>query len=403
MTNRWLTLGATLAKAVEIGARVAWDNVAKPEAVEANEVPWAPQAITPQWLTRVVCRDHPGVRVESVTLGTGSSGSTTRSQLLLRYDAAGERLAESERGRRGGLPASLFAKMTPSWTSRLAYGTSGSGAAEACFFTRLRPELEIEAPWGYHAAFDPRTFRTVLLMEDLVATRGATFCTPRTKISRANAEDIVTTLAAIHGRFFRDPRLETEFRALKTIRAWYELPIDLFQLEKYHDMAMAKAAAVIPPAVVARCAETWPAFRRAVESHASLPQTFLHSDVHLGNWYVTAEGRMGLCDWGCVMKGNGARDFAYAVSATLDVEDRRAWERDLLTLYLDRLHAAGGESVPFAEGFRRYRQQLFCALLMWTPTLCHSPLLPDMQPEAVATEMIRRISTAIGDHDALDA
>ncbi|MGH7806211.1 MAG: hypothetical protein ACREQJ_17825, partial [Candidatus Binatia bacterium] len=123
----------------------------------------------------------------------------------------------------------------------------------------------------------------------------------------------------------------------------------------------------------------------------------------LGTWYVTSAGRMGLCDWGCVMKGNGARDFAYAVSATLEVQDRRAWERDLLALYLDRLRAAGGESVTFEVGFRRYRQQLFAALLMWTPTLCHSPLLPDMQPEAVATEMIHRISTAIGDLDALDA
>ncbi|MGH7803895.1 MAG: hypothetical protein ACREQJ_06065, partial [Candidatus Binatia bacterium] len=139
--SRWLTLGATLAKAVEIGARVAWDRLANPQATDARDVPWAPQAITPGWLTAIVCRDRPGVRVESVTLGTASSGSTTRSQLLLRYDDAGERLVEAERGRRGGLPASLFVKMTPRWTSRLAYGTSGSGAAEACFFNRLRPEL----------------------------------------------------------------------------------------------------------------------------------------------------------------------------------------------------------------------------------------------------------------------
>jgi hypothetical protein len=50
----------------------------------------------------------------------------------------------------------------------------------------------------------------------------------------------------------------------------------------------------------------------------------------------------------------------------------------------------------------RYRQQLFQGLLMWTPTLCHSPLLPDMQPERVALEMIRRTATAIDDHDSLD-
>jgi hypothetical protein len=67
------------------------------------------------------------------------------------------------------------------------------------------------------------------------------------------------------------------------------------------------------------------------------------------------------------------------------------------------VHAAGGDKLSFDEAWLRYRQQIFQGLLMWTLTLCHSPLLPDMQPEPVAMEMIKRTATAIDDLDSLDA
>ena len=304
---------------------------------------------------------------------------------------------------RGGMPKTLFAKMTPSLTTRLAYGISGSMAAEALFFNELRPRLEIEAPWGYHAAYDLRTFRSIQLMEDLVATRGADFCTPTTEISRENAEDMVCMLAALHGRFFQAPALDREWAVLKTFPDWYRGTTEIFALESFHDRAMEEAESVIPSSVSARRAEIWPAFQDVLELHGRLPRTFLHSDVHLGNWYRTESGRMGLCDWGCAVKGNGLRDFAYAVSAGLTVEDRRAWERDLLNLYLEELSVAGGEKLTFDAAWTRYRQHVICALLMWTPTLCHSRLLPDMQPPEVSLEMIHRITNAIGDLEALDS
>ena len=38
---------------------------------------------------------------------------------------------------------------------------------------------------------------------------------------------------------------------------------------------------------------------------------------------------------------------------------------------------------------------------MWTVTLCHSPLMPDMQPRDTSVEMVKRFTTAISDLDAL--
>ena len=48
-------------------------------------------------------------------------------------------------------------------------------------------------------------------------------------------------------------------------------------------------------------------------------------------------------------------------------------------------------------------QQIVHALAMWTITLCHSRLLPNMQPEDTTLTMIERITTAMADLDALDS
>ena len=62
-----------------------------------------------------------------------------------------------------------------------------------------------------------------------------------------------------------------------------------------------------------------------------------------------------------------------------------------------------GNKPDFDRSFLNYRQQMVHALLMWTITLCHSPLLPAMQSEATTLAMIERISTAMADLDALSA
>jgi hypothetical protein len=50
-----------------------------------------------------------------------------------------------------------------------------------------------------------------------------------------------------------------------------------------------------------------------------------------------------------------------------------------------------------------YRQQVFLALMMWTPTLVHSRTTPDMQPEEMSLEMIERMTVAMSDLRSLDS
>jgi len=212
-----MVLGRVAGKAAETSARLLWERAAKPRATSVADVPAGPDAITREWLESILCRDYPGVRIVSFRETGRSSGSSIRRRFAIEYDERGRNILVQQNGRRGGLPASVFAKMTSTFSTRMAHGVSQTMAAEACFFREIRRHLELEAPWGYHGAADLRTFRSIQLMEDLTATRGATFCTPASEISRQKAEDAMGVLAAIHAPFHCDSRLDTAYTALKTL------------------------------------------------------------------------------------------------------------------------------------------------------------------------------------------
>ena len=141
----------------------------------------------------------------------------------------------------------------------------------------------------------------------------------------------------------------------------------------------------------------------AAAIHKTGPQSLLHSDVHIGNWYQTGAGAMGLCDWQCLTKGHWSRDISYLLSAALTPEDRRAWERDLLLRYLTQLSAVIGRDISFDQAWNDYRRQMLHAFWMWTITLCHSPFLPAMQTKETTLEMISRIATAMSELESLSA
>ena len=87
-------------------------------------------------------------------------------------------------------------------------GFNGHARVEGRFYSEVRPLLNIEAPVCYHSTYDRQTFAAIHLLEDLVATKSATFCGHKTNVTRAMAEDMVDLLAALHGRFYDAPGAE---------------------------------------------------------------------------------------------------------------------------------------------------------------------------------------------------
>jgi aminoglycoside phosphotransferase (APT) family kinase protein len=384
----------TALAALKIGGRVAYERLARPKARRFDDVPCSPYAITAEWLTAVLCSKSPGAIVTQVDVKPASAGTHERHQLKVSYN---------EEGRRAGLPVAIFTKSLPSIVTRMIGGFNGTARVEGSFFTQIRPQLEIEAPLCYHSAYDRQTFAAIHLLEDLVATKSATFCNHKTHVTRAMADDMIDLLASLHGRFYADPTLAERYRWLASYPRWFTIGAAKMGTEYYTRKAFDAAAHVIPAQVLARRDDVWPATMRALALHDSEPQGLIHSDVHIGNWYRTGAGQMGLCDWQCLSRGHWSRDFAYAVTASLTPDDRRSWERELLARYIERFTETTGVQPNFDLSFLHYRQQIVHALAMWTITLCHSPMLPNMQPEETSLTMIERITTAMGDLDSIDS
>ncbi len=365
-----------------------WDNLTRPAIVEPTDVPWHGEALTPDWLTAVVGKGVDGARVLDIAVVGGNDGSSARRMLALEWNEAGQA---------ADLPARVFTKSTPTLPMRLSAGKSAP--SEGRFLTDLRPLLAIEAPHCLYTMRDSRSGRSFHLMEDLTATCGAVFCHATSPIDRSQAEQIVDTLATLHGTFLH-PSNHLDLTWLRTHEDFFHAAARN-GVEAGHDQAMVRAADVIPSSVRAQKARIWPAAVAGLALHAAHRRTVIHSDVHLGNWYITDQGRLGLTDWARVCRGHWARDLAYALMSTLDVPDRRAWERPLIERYCARLSERAGQAIGFATAWDGYRQQACAALLMWTPTLCPPPTLPDMQPVATSMRMIERITAAMDDLDVL--
>jgi hypothetical protein len=382
------------ATVLRVGARLLRERVSRLKVTAKAEVPASVEAITPEWWTAVLCDRVPGARVTSFEIVSGSAGTHHRHRFAITYNEAGVRAR---------LPTAVFTKTLPTLVTRMIGGYNGTARAEGRFYTQVRPHLAIEAPVGHHAAFDRQSLAGINVLEDIAVTRQATFCDHRTVVTRAMAEEMIDLLAALHGTTYGDPRLEGEWRWVQNFAEWFRIGAEKMRTEHHTQRALDRAADLVPEDILARRAEIWPATLAASPVHKSGPRSLLHSDVHIGNWYLTGAGRMGLCDWQCLTQGHWSRDVAYMLSAALTREDRAAWERELLARYLERFAAATGARITFDEAFTHYRRQMLHALWMWTITLCHSPFLPAMQPEETSLAMIARITAAMSDLRSIGA
>ncbi|GAA5129696.1 aminoglycoside phosphotransferase family protein [Haloechinothrix salitolerans] len=387
-------------KAAGLAGRVAW-HVARERvstravAPDPAQVPPSAEAVTPEWLTEVLCSDVSGAKVLDVAVTGGDDGTSSRRALSVTYN---------ETGHAAGLPESLFAKSTATLSSRLLLGLTEIVDGETRFYNSARPTLRLRSPRAFYAGYDPRSYRSLVLLEDL-RVQGWSFPNPLTnRVSRSDAEDMVSELAAYHGAFWESERFAADLRQLKGTYEWQRNLNRKIGFDRRTMVGLRRAASVVSEELLARGREIYPKFMRSLAMHERSPRTLLHQDVHLGNWLRDPDGRMGLYDWQCVATGHWAMDYSYALACGLATEDRRRWEKDLLEYYLDRLRAAGVREPPsFDEAWLAYRQQPLHALVFGLFTLGGSKVEPELQPRDYTLFAIERIARHVTDLDTLDA
>lgn len=381
-----------LRRAVAVGRHIAIERLRDYRPTDRDAVPPSADALTPEWLTAALCKHHPGASVLAVEPVDGTAGTSSRRRIRLRYNDAGTA---------AGLPETVYTKATALWTQRMVLGLAGVVAGEAGFFSQIRPQLDIEAPRGFHAVCDPDSWRSMTLMEDIVATQGATFCSPATEITRPRMESLLASMAAWHGAMWNSPRFQQDLAWMMTPAQFRTRTSALIALQKRSLIGAQRAERVIPLKLLPRQQELWNAYGRSFELLSQGPMTLLHGDSHIGNTYMTRDGRMGYGDWQIVQRGGWAYDYCYILNTALKVADRRNWERDLLRFYLDRLHAAGGEKLSFDKAWLQVRQSTMYPYFAWVFTIGAGRLQPAMQPDSVSIPIIERTSHAIEDLESL--
>lgn len=385
----------TASQVGRIGAHVLYEQIRRPKPTSLAEIPPSVDALTSEWLTAALCKGHPGAWVTGVSTTSGSDGSTTRRVLRVDYNDVGHA---------AGLPTSVFCKSTPRFTSRAVTVPAAALECEALFYDRIRPGLDIDAPHGYYLAVDNRSGRSMFLMEDVATTRGVVFGDPtKHYIDRARAEAIVTTLATLHGTLWESPRFAGDLASVRDTLRWQTDVNDTIAFPKRTVIGFDRAESVFPSAFRRRRNDIFGALMTSLALHKSAPTTLLHSDVHSRNWYLTPDGGMGLYDWQLISRGSWAMDIAYALSSALTVDDRRAWERELIALYVDRLSAAGGPQLGVDDAWLAYRQQPFHGLVFWLYTIGAGRMQPAMQPDEVSLANLERMTNMIVDLDSFDA
>jgi hypothetical protein len=395
-TAAWRHQMQVLTRVLQLSAHVAGEHLSAARPTTLAAVPRSAEALTRDWLSGALCDTVPGAAVEDVTLGGGSSGTSSRRALTVTYN---------DQGQRAGLPTEIFVKSTSKLTQRLVLGLSQVIDGEIGFYGKMRQHVDIEAPQGYYADIDQRSWRSIILMEDVARTKGATFNTPQTRISRAAMEDLLANMATWHGRFWNQPELDSTFRWLRTPAGHLQHISRFIAMRKRSLIGSERARAVLPESLRSKSAQDalWHGLEQAMARSSERPHTLLHGDSHIGNTYTTRDGRMGFADWQVTLKGNWGYDFAYTLTSGLAVEDRRQWERELLRMYLERLAASGGPTLSFDQAWLNYRQQVFYAYFAWVFTIGHGPLQPNMQPDHISREIIQRTANALVDLESLGA
>src|SRR5260370_42232554 len=94
----------TALAALKIGGRVAYERLARPKARRFDDVPCTPYAVTPEWLTAVLCGKGPGAVVTQGEVKAASPGTHERHQFKVSYN---------EEERRACFPDPICTKALP--------------------------------------------------------------------------------------------------------------------------------------------------------------------------------------------------------------------------------------------------------------------------------------------------
>lgn len=332
--------------------------------------------ITPEWLSDALGHRFPGVEVRSANITKVLHGSATKVLLSMGYNEAGIQ---------AGLPPSICLK---GGFEAHTHEIADVYAAEVNFYTRYAPELSIRLPTCYFGGIDPDGSQGIVLLEDLEHS-GCTFGHATRPMDVDTAAETLEILALLHGQWWND---RSRFIPIMNMDLYAEMLSDSHLKAAYDGPQGELVASEFkePGAMAAFIHRLWNDF-------SGEPHCILHADSHIGNMFFDPDGKPGFIDWQTLSSGHWCRDVAYTIVGSLEIEDRRKNDRQLLNHYLDCLSSRVKEVPDFDEAWLSYRRHTMYGLFGWVAC----PL--DMQPMEVVKPCTDRFAVAAVDLETAKA
>lgn len=366
-------------------------------AVGVKEIPLisAPDEISPEWMLKALGADGvdrppaiDALEVEKLPGTTNAMGNLFRCRLT---------------GPHGSVPnpASVIVKLPGSeeMAFRLFAKWFAMHRREYVFFSRIAPRACVRAPFLFHADFDERSHRSVLVMEDL---GGMETVSQQLGVGPSRALAAVRAVARFQGQFRKDTAASAsaldhcrEFlnaRERRIMQAVYmlALPIALDRFGEFFSPAMRRLAVDFGPRIDSHFANV-----------AKDRPTILHGDYKSENMMFGRDRAddLAIIDWQTWGLGCGLFDVAYFLGASVSTENRRCIERQAVEAYHDIIRGPGMESYTLDECWRGYRQNML-GPLMYYVIGCGLADLDDTDRLKLAKTLLTRLLTAIEDLDS---
>jgi hypothetical protein len=309
-------------------------------------LPVGPSELTAAWigagLVRAAVLDDAsgmGLSVEEIEEGRGFVGRSVRCRL-------------SYASPRQGAPASLIAKFPAAdERRRKVFAEAALYEREVRFYREIAAQCGVPVPRCYFAEMGPDG-RFVILLEDLAPAKPGD---PLAGCTVNQAREALEVAARMHARWWDDEWLNSldwlpaadPPRILQSVRTMYSPAWDSF---------VARAGKHVSPYV----RRTGDQLRRSLplllNRLSELPRTLVHGDFQLGNVFFGADGRVAaVTDWQVIINARAPMDVAHFLVRSLQVEDRRHFERELVRVYQGALAARGVTGYSFEQCWNDYR------------------------------------------------
>lgn len=349
-----------------------------------SEIPSRPEQVTSEWMSEALTKAGvlSGASVSALDfkiIGTGKMGDNAR--FTLDYD-----------GDAPQAPASVIVKFPAAdETARAMAGAQGAYYNEVMFYRHLAPRTDMRTPRIYanDIADDKQTFITV--MEDMAPAEPGNQLVGE---SKPRAERALSEAAKLAAAFYQDESLQSlDFVMSPMASDGGELGQAL--LQEYWPQFLQRFGHGFSD----QCREFGDLYVNNYTVYANRyqgPRTLTHGDFRSENILFDSDS---LCtvDWQTIGLGSPLTDAAYFLGGSLEIDDRRALERELIEGYAAKLHGLGID-IDGDECWAQYREQSMHGLLITILGASFSE--PAERSDAMFMAMIQRHLQQCVDLDA---